>query len=172
MSDIPATIELNPPGMVPKATVIWLHGLGADGNDFVPIVERLHPSLQANVRFIFPHAPRRAITVNGGMVMRGWYDIVDTDLLIKEDTLGLQQSEQQIRRLIEREEQRGVSSDHIVLVGFSQGGGSFFTYGFAIWCWSCGHYCLIGVFAAFSCFPSRTSQCKSDNAYFYGTWFV
>lgn len=122
MSDIPATIDLNPSGNKAEASVIWLHGLGADGNDFVPIVEQFDLLDKYRVRFVFPHAPMRSITVNGGMRMRGWYDIAGLDIAQKEDSIGVRDSTQLINMLIEREESLGIVSNKIVLAGFSQGG--------------------------------------------------
>jgi phospholipase/carboxylesterase len=105
----------------PSHSVIWLHGLGADGNDFVPIVQELSlPPL--GIRFVFPHAPMRAVTINGGFVMRAWYDITGQDIAKKEDEAGLRQSQKSIEELIAKEESRGVPSGRIVLAGFSQGG--------------------------------------------------
>ncbi len=121
MNTIPATIDLNPSGGHPEASVIWMHGLGADGNDFVPIVERFK-SLQSKVRFVFPHAPMRSVTVNGGMRMRAWYDIVAMDISHKEDSEGIKDSARLIDLLIKREQELGVASNRIVLAGFSQGG--------------------------------------------------
>jgi phospholipase/carboxylesterase len=104
----------------PAATVIWLHGLGADGNDFVPIVPELGLSDLA-VRFIFPHAPLQAVTINNGMVMRAWYNISDTAIR-REDETGMRASKKNIEALVDRELRRGVSSTRLVLAGFSQGG--------------------------------------------------
>lgn len=105
----------------PSHSVIWLHGLGADGNDFVPIVQELSlPPL--GIRFVFPHAPMRPVTINGGFVMRAWYDIAYQDLALKEDETGLRQSQKSIEELIAREESRGVPANRIVIAGFSQGG--------------------------------------------------
>ncbi len=105
----------------PSHSVIWLHGLGADGNDFVPIVEELSlPPL--GIRFVFPHAPMRPVTINGGFVMRAWYDIAVQDLAMKEDEPGLRQSQAMIEELIAKEESRGVPMSRIVIAGFSQGG--------------------------------------------------
>lgn len=105
----------------PAYSVIWMHGLGADGNDFVPIV----PELRLNglaVRFIFPHAPLRPVTINGGYVMRAWYDIGYQDLSLKEDENGVRESQLAVEQLIAREIARGLPARHIVLAGFSQGG--------------------------------------------------
>jgi phospholipase/carboxylesterase len=105
----------------PSHSVIWLHGLGADGNDFVPIMQELSlPPL--GIRFVFPHAPMRAVTINGGFVMRAWYDITGQDIAKKEDEAGLRQSQKMIEELIAKEESRGVPSGRIVIAGFSQGG--------------------------------------------------
>jgi phospholipase/carboxylesterase len=101
--------------------VIWLHGLGADGNDFVPVVKEMKlPPL--GIRFVFPHAPMRPVTINGGFVMRAWYDIAYEELAFKEDERGLRDSQKLIEDLIARETARGIPSGRIVLAGFSQGG--------------------------------------------------
>jgi phospholipase/carboxylesterase len=106
----------------PTAAVIWLHGLGADGYDFVPVVKELE-SLGAPVaRYVFPHAPQIPVTINGGYVMRAWYDILGTDLVRREDEAGLRRSQGQVEALIAREVERGIARDRIVLAGFSQGG--------------------------------------------------
>jgi phospholipase/carboxylesterase len=122
LSDIPATIDLNPAGDKPIASVIWLHGLGANGNDFVPIVERFNMISEYKVRFVFPHAPIRAVTVNGGMQMRAWYDIAQLDLSQGEDLTGIENSARLVRLLIAREQDLGIATEHIILAGFSQGG--------------------------------------------------
>ena len=106
----------------PTASVIWLHGLGADGNDFVPIVAELRLPSAPAVRFIFPHAPVRPVTINNGFRMRAWYDIASADLNNRADLVGVRQSEAQIGALIAREKSRGVTPAKIVLAGFSQGG--------------------------------------------------
>jgi phospholipase/carboxylesterase len=105
----------------PNHAVIWLHGLGADGNDFVPVAKELKlPPL--GIRFVFPHAPMRPVTINGGFVMRAWYDIAYQELAFKEDERGLRESQKLIEELIVRENTRGIPSSRIVLAGFSQGG--------------------------------------------------
>jgi phospholipase/carboxylesterase len=109
-------------GTEPKGTVIWMHGLGADGWDFVPIVKELSLPEGLSLRFIFPHAPMRAVTINGGNVMRAWYDIAMTDIARLPDERGIRESQAQVNALIAREESRGVPADRIVLAGFSQGG--------------------------------------------------
>jgi phospholipase/carboxylesterase len=106
----------------PSLSIIWMHGLGADGHDFVDIVPELGLPPRAGVRFVFPHAPMRPVTINGGYVMRAWYDIRDDGGVRREDPAGVRASQKAIEALIEREKERGVSSAAIVLAGFSQGG--------------------------------------------------
>ena len=105
-----------------KASVIWLHGLGADGNDFAPIVPQLNLSLDFGVRFIFPHAPAIPVTINSGYVMPAWYDIKQVDVDRHVDNEQLQESASRIHDLIDREIERGIQSTRIVVAGFSQGG--------------------------------------------------
>jgi phospholipase/carboxylesterase len=112
------TVELANRGGTPELCVIWLHGLGADGHDFEPIVPEL--GLELPVRFVFPHAPIRAVTINNGMRMRAWYDILG--LRAAEDDAGIRASAAAVTRLVERELERGVAANRIVLAGFSQGG--------------------------------------------------
>ncbi len=104
-----------------SASIIVLHGLGADGHDFEPVAQQLRLGSIGAVRFILPHAPERPVTLNGGMVMRAWYDITGSDLVRREDETGLRQSQALIDALIEREVERGVKASRIVLMGFSQG---------------------------------------------------
>ncbi len=108
-------------GDAPRASVIVLHGLGADGHDFVPIVQELELAAAGALRFVFPHAPMRPVTINAGYVMRAWYDILGNDLQRQEDEAGLRASQAEIEALIERERQRGIDASRIVLMGFSQG---------------------------------------------------
>lgn len=108
-------------GPNPTVSVIWMHGLGADGSDFVPIVRELDLSGCPAIRFVFPHAPSMPVTINGGFVMRAWYDILGTDLVRREDEAGLRKSQTAIGQLIEHEKARGIASDRILLAGFSQG---------------------------------------------------
>jgi phospholipase/carboxylesterase len=105
----------------PGASLIVLHGLGADGNDFVPIARELDLGPVGGARFIFPHAPMRPVTLNGGYLMRAWYDILGTPLARREDEAGLRQSQAEIEALIAREVARGMPANRIVLMGFSQG---------------------------------------------------
>lgn len=106
----------------PTASVVWLHGLGADGFDFVPIVRELQNLGAPPARYVFPHAPTRPVTINGGYVMRAWYDILGTQIDRREDEGGLRQSQAQVEALLDREVARGTPRSRIVLAGFSQGG--------------------------------------------------
>ncbi len=107
----------------PGASIIWMHGLGADGHDFVDVVPELSLPARPGVRFVFPHAPMRPVTINGGYVMRAWYDIRDDDDGVRrEDPAGVRASQRAIEALIAREKERGVPAAAIVLAGFSQGG--------------------------------------------------
>jgi len=106
----------------PRHSVIWLHGLGADGNDFAPIVPELVSPAWPALRFVFPHAPVRPVTVNGGMPMRAWYDIVGVDLISRQDETGMRASIASVDALIAQENARGVATGNIILAGFSQGG--------------------------------------------------
>ena len=114
-------IELNT-GAEPKGSVIWMHGLGADCWDFVPVVKELALPAELPLRFIFPQAPSRPISINNGQVMPGWYDISMAELQRKPDEAGVRQSQALIEQLITRENERGIASDKIILAGFSQGG--------------------------------------------------
>lgn len=110
-------------GHDPVASVIWMHGLGADGNDFVPVVKELGLPETLAVRFIFPHAPMRTVTINAGHVMRAWYDILElSNVERRVDAAGIRQSQGQIEALIAKEKSRGIAAEKIVLAGFSQGG--------------------------------------------------
>lgn len=115
------TVEIEPQGEA-RATVIWMHGLGADGHDFEPIVPYLKLPAEMGIRFVFPHAPVRPVTINAGMTMRAWYDLTAADLARGEDDAGIRASEDLVRELIVRETGRGIPSEKIVLAGFSQGG--------------------------------------------------
>ena len=105
----------------PKASVIVLHGLGADGNDFVPVCNQIDLTSVGPVRYVFPHAPVRPVTINGGYAMRAWYDILAVGGLWREDEAGLRLARESVGALIERERSRGVAASRIVLAGFSQG---------------------------------------------------
>lgn len=124
MTKLLETIELET-APNPTAAVIWMHGLGADGNDFVPIVNELDLAGAPAIRFVFPHAPMRAVTINNGHVMRAWYDVSFGDLegrSRRADEAGVRESQAQIGALIAKEQTRGITADRIVLAGFSQGG--------------------------------------------------
>lgn len=108
-------------GPNPTVSVIWLHGLGADGNDFVPIVRELDLTGCPPIRFVFPHAPTMPVTINNGYVMRAWYDILGMDLVQREDEVGLRRSQRMVEHLIAQEKSRGIPSNRIILAGFSQG---------------------------------------------------
>jgi phospholipase/carboxylesterase len=114
-------VELEPASRA-RASVIWLHGLGADGHDFVPVVPALGLDERLGVRFVFPHAPRIPVSINNGFVMPAWYDIGDIDLEKRHDQVGVRRSAAAVTRLVEREHERGVPAERIVLAGFSQGG--------------------------------------------------
>ncbi len=114
------TIEINP-DTPPVATIIWLHGLGADANDFVPIIPELKLPKNLPLRFVFPNAPMQPVTINNGYVMRSWYDIVSIDAKNHADQAGISTSIQHITQLIEREQKAGMPAERIFLAGFSQG---------------------------------------------------
>ncbi len=120
MTQLPEAIEIET-APAPDAAVIWLHGLGADGYDFEPVVPELRLPARLRVRFVFPHAPVRPVTINMGMPMRAWYDILQMGGG-REDEAGIRASQAQVQALIEREKGRGVEPRRIVLAGFSQGG--------------------------------------------------
>ena len=107
-------------GSSPRYSIIWLHGLGADGEDFVPVAEQIQ--LPVAVRYIFPHAPEQPVTINGGYIMRSWYDIVATDIGARQDAAGVRASQAEIEKLITQERTRGIPTKNIFLAGFSQGG--------------------------------------------------
>jgi len=119
-TELLSSVEINPPQEA-DFSVIWLHGLGADGHDFEAIVPELHLPAALNVRFVFPHAPIRPVTLNAGASMRAWYDIVALDRRTNEDSAGIQASAALLRNLIVHEEARGIPSSHILVAGFSQG---------------------------------------------------
>lgn len=114
-------VEINPAEPA-TAAVIWLHGLGADGHDFEPIVPALKLPASMPVRFVFPHAPAIPVTINGGVTMPAWFDILEANIERRIDEAGLLQSADAITALIERERERGVAAERIVIAGFSQGG--------------------------------------------------
>lgn len=115
------SVVLEPNG-VAQRSIIWIHGLGADGHDFVPIVPQLNLQDELGIRFVFPHAPSQPVTLNGGYIMPAWFDIYGIDKGIKEDTQGIPKALESINKLIEHEHQKGIAYENIMLVGFSQGG--------------------------------------------------
>ena len=119
--NLPECIETET-GVSPHWAVVWLHGLGADGNDFAPLVPELVRPHWPAIRFVFPHAPVQPVTINGGMRMRSWYDIVSFDLAGRADSKGVDESVARVEALIAREIERGVPASRIILAGFSQGG--------------------------------------------------
>lgn len=117
--DLPIIIE---PKEKATSAVIWLHGLGADGNDFVGLIPQLGLPDNHGVRFVFPHAPVQSVTINGGMKMRSWYDIRSTDIMNDIDTAGIEASCFQVHDLIQAQMDQGIAANRIILAGFSQGG--------------------------------------------------
>ncbi len=117
----PETVEVLT-GETPQGSIIWLHGLGADGHDFEPIVPELRLPADLSLRFVFPHAPVQPVTINGGMAMRSWYDIVSFDSEGRADRAGVLASSAVLEGLIDREIERGIAASKIVVAGFSQGG--------------------------------------------------
>lgn len=116
-----STIEIQPKA-AHQYSIIWLHGLGADGHDFESMAPELHLKAESGIHFIFPNAPIQAVTINNGMKMRAWYDILEMSLERKVDMAGIYQSAKLLDQLIEQEMAKGIPSEHILLAGFSQGG--------------------------------------------------
>lgn len=157
MTTDPIEIETGPE---PACSVIWLHGLGADGHDFEAVVPALGISGQTPMRFVLPHAPLRAITVNDGMKMRGWYDITGGDFERDQDRDGIEHSAGLLGALIARENHRGIPSENIFLAGFSQGGAIVLHTGLRI------HRRLAGIIALSTYLPladSFESEKSGDN---------
>jgi phospholipase/carboxylesterase len=146
-------IETNPN---PTASVIWLHGLGASGHDFEPVVPELGLPSDAAVRFIFPHAPNLPVTINGGMRMPAWYDIKAMDIDRVVDTEQLMASSDAVAKLVDQEIERGVKSEHIVIAGFSQGGAVAFELGLSY------PKRLAGILALSTYFATADSVAVSD----------
>jgi phospholipase/carboxylesterase len=140
----------------PTAAVVWMHGLGADGYDFVDIVPALRLSALPT-RFVFPHAPTRPVTINGGMVMRAWYDVRGDAGVRREDEAGVRESQRQIEALIAREKSRGIPAGRIVLAGFSQGGAMALQTGLR-------HPERIAGIMALSCFLPLTDKVAAEAA--------
>ncbi len=130
MGYLPCVEVENSPSVPVTASVIWLHGLGADGHDFAPLVPELQLPGSLSIRFIFPHAPQIPVTVNGGYFMPAWYDILEMNLERKIDEAQLVASAKAVHNLILREIERGVSAERIILAGFSQGGAVVYQAGY------------------------------------------
>lgn len=122
MTAIPLDTLCLDPALPARHSVIWLHGLGADGHDFEPIVPQLGLAERLGIRFVFPHAPYRPVTINGGYVMRAWYDIVTPEIDRKPDLAGILASTAAVTALLEQEIARGIAPSRMLLAGFSQGG--------------------------------------------------
>jgi phospholipase/carboxylesterase len=149
-----STIEIQPKS-VHKYSVIWLHGLGADGHDFEDIAPQLHLNAEPDIHFIFPNAPIQPITVNGGMHMRAWFDVLEMSLERKVDIAGIYQSASLLNQLIEQEMAKGIPSEHILLAGFSQGGVIALHAGLSF------PYKLAGIIALSTYFPTL-EQLKTE----------
>lgn len=121
MTSLPETVEVEP-SADPVGSVVWLHGLGADGHDFEALVPELRLPASVPLRFVFPHAPVRPVTINGGMAMRAWYDIASLDKDGPQDEQGIRESARQLEALVAREQERGLDASQIAVAGFSQGG--------------------------------------------------
>ena len=156
----------------PSASVIWLHGLGADGNDFVPIIPQLQLSECPAIRFIFPSAPSIAVTVNGGYVMPAWYDITGRDVNDREDLGGIHKSAAAISELIEREASRGIAYDNIILAGFSQGCAMSLQVGLRFPYRLAGIMALSGYLPLAKSLPLERSEANSNTPIFmaHGVW--
>jgi phospholipase/carboxylesterase len=139
------------PGVTPTGSVIWLHGLGADGSDFVPIVDELRSAVSTQIRYIFPHAPVRPVTINNGLRMRAWYDILSFGPERAEDEAGVRASAQLVSGFVADEVAAGVPEERIVVAGFSQGGAMALHIGLR---WS---QRLAGVMALSAYLPVRAS---------------
>lgn len=120
-ADAPPCVIIEPSGPA-HCCVIWLHGLGADGHDFEPMVPALNLPQELGVRFVFPHAPRRPVTINNGYLMRAWYDITSLDIAREDDAAGLDASAQQLAAWVREQSAAGISPARVVIAGFSQGG--------------------------------------------------
>jgi phospholipase/carboxylesterase len=156
----------------PSAAVIWLHGLGADGNDFVPIIPQPNLSECPAIRFIFPSAPSMAVTVNGGYVMPAWYDITGRNIKDREDIAGIHKSAIAISELIERESIRGIAYKKIVLAGFSQGCAMSLQVGLRFPQALAGIMALSGYLPLANSLPLERSEANSKTPIFmaHGVW--
>lgn len=160
-----STIELET-GINPSVCVIWMHGLGADGNDFVPIVEELDLTGCPPIRFIFPNAPVMPVTINGGYPMPAWYDILGNDIAKREDAKGLYASQAMIEELIKQANDRGISNDKIILAGFSQGCAMALHVGLRYPQKLAGLLCLSGYLALADKFPQERHPANFETPIF------
>ncbi|HEX4855458.1 MAG TPA: dienelactone hydrolase family protein [Limnobacter sp.] len=151
MMNLPLECVVVETGNRPEACVVWLHGLGADGYDFVPVVKELHQLGIPSTRFVFPHAPHIAVSINGGYIMPAWYDIRNVDLQRQEDEDGLRKSQAEVEQVIEAQIALGYSPDQIVLAGFSQGGAITYQVGLR------GKHRLGGLIALSTYLPCESS---------------
>lgn len=153
-------------GPNPAVSIIWMHGLGADGHDFVPIVRELDLAGCPPIRFVFPHAPMMPVTINNGYVMRAWYDILGVDLVRREDEAGLRKSQAMIERLIEQEKARGIPADRVVLAGFSQGCAMTLQTGLRYPERLAGLLCLSGYLPLHTTVPTERHAANNDTPIF------
>ncbi len=151
MKELPVIEKLSSEAVEVDASIIWLHGLGADGNDFVPVVPQLNLPADRAVRFVFPTAPSIPVTINNGLVMPAWYDILRLDNVRSIDEAGLRASAARTQALIRREIERGIAAERILLAGFSQGGAVAFEAGLSF------ERRLGGIIALSTYFPTADS---------------
>ncbi len=152
----------------PTVAVIWMHGLGADGNDFVPIVKELDLEGCPAIRFVFPHAPMMEVTINGGRMMPAWFDISSSEFGRDDDEASVRSSEADIRALIEREKERGIAADKILIGGFSQGCAMTFQTGLRYPEKLGGLLCLSGYLTLEDSFEAERSEANKDIPIYYG----
>ena len=152
----------------PTVSVIWMHGLGADGNDFVPIVKELDLAGCPGIRFVFPHAPMLPVTINGGRMMRAWFDIWSTEFGRDDDEKTLRDSQADINALIEREKERGIAADKILLAGFSQGCAMTLQTGLRHPEKLGGFICLSGYLPLEDSFEAERSEANKATPIYYG----
>lgn len=150
----------------PTVSVIWLHGLGADGNDFVPIVRELDLTGCPAIRFVFPHAPVMPVTINNGYMMRAWYDILGVDIAGREDEVGLRRSQTMVEHLIAQEKARGIPAGRIILAGFSQGGAMTLQTGLRHPEKLAGLLCLSGYLPIHATVPNERHSANHDTPIF------
>jgi len=152
----------------PTVSIIWMHGLGADGNDFVPIVKELDLSAGPGIRFVFPHAPMLPVTINGGRMMPAWFDIWSTEFGRDDDEKTLRDSQAEINALIEREKERGISTENILLAGFSQGCAMTLQTGLRHPEKLGGLICLSGYLPLEDSFETERSEANKNTPVYYG----